>query len=199
MKKIHCITAALLAGILLLTSGCGRSKASPVPAETVPAAQTAASMLPDASLNSLRQTMTGTPQVFAAAYFGYHETQDSQLPVDPFAVMEESAPDLCREFPFLLEIPEDRIIGETGDLFCIVPLDEDATVAVSKGYWDDENQQNIYDDMLYSSAAGDPILLFCNNAGWEPDTEVYISGPSGEVFWYPQPQMVPDSKHLICV
>lgn len=186
MKKIHCITAALLAGILLLTTGCGRSEASPAPAEIVPAAQTAASMLPDASLNSLRQTMTGTPQVFAAAYFGYHETQDSQIPVDPFAVMEENAPELCQEFPFLLEIPEDRIIGETGDLFCIVPLDEDATVAVSKGYWDEENRQYIYDDILYSSNTGGPILLFCNNAGWEPDTQVYLSGQSGEVFWYPR-------------
>lgn len=111
--------------------------------------------------------------------------------------MQENAPALCEDVPFLLEIPEDRIIGESGDLFCIVPLDEDATVAVSKGYWDDENQQNIYDDMLYSSTAGDPILLFCNNAGWEPDTEVYISGESGEVFWYPQTHALEPSYQFL--
>ena len=190
MKKKNRIIALFLASILLLTTGCGKSKEppaeSPVPAETVTAEQTAAPVSPEASLNSLRQTMVGTPQLFAVAYFGYHETQDSLLPVDPFAVMQENAYWLCREIPFLLEIPEDRIIGKGGDLFCIVPLDEEATVAVSKGYWDDENQQHIYDDMLYSSATGDPILLFCNHAGWEPDTQVYISGSSGEVFWYPR-------------
>jgi len=184
MKKKNRIIALFIAGILLLTTGCGKSKEapaeSPVPAETITVAQTAAPVSPETSLDSLRQTMTGTPYLFVVAYFGYHEMQDA------FAVMQENAPMLCEDYPFLLEIPEDRIIGESGDLFCIVPLDEDATVAVSKGYWDDENQQNIYDDMLYSSAAGEPILLFCNNAGWEPDTEVYISGPSGEVFWYSQ-------------
>ena len=170
MKKKNRIIALLLAGILLLTTGCGKSTDSPtestVPAETVTVEQTAAPVSPEASLTSLRQVMEGTPQFFAVAYFGFHENRD------PFAVMQENAPALCEESPLLLEIPEERIIGESGDLFCIVPLDENATVAVSKGYWDDENQQHIYDDMLYSSAAGDPILLFCNNAGWEPDTQV---------------------------
>ena len=184
MKTRNRIIALFLTGTFLLTAGCGKSKDSsaenPVPAETVTAEKAAAPVSPEESLNTLRKTMTGTSQLFAVAYFGFHETQD------PFAIMQENVTGLCKDFPFLLEIPQDRIIGESGDLFCIVPLDENATVAVSKGYWDTENQQHIYDDMLYSSAAGDPILLFCNNAGWEPDTQVYISGPSGEVFWYPQ-------------
>lgn len=197
MKKKNRIIAFLLTGILLLTTGCGKSKDSPqdrpVPAETVTAEQSAAPVSPENSLNSLRQAMTDTPQLFAVAYFGFHETQDPEFPVDPFAVLQENAPQLCADLPFLLEIPEDRIIGESGDLFCIVPLDENATVAVSKGYWDSENQQHIYDDMLYSSAAGDPILLFCNYAGWEPDTQVCIFGESGEVFWYPQE----DDNHCV--
>ena len=183
MKKKNRIIALLFAGILLLTTGCGKFKdspaESPVPAETVAAEQTAAPVSPEDSLNTLRKTMTGTPQLFAVAYFGYHDTPDA------FEIIQKNAYRLCQDLPFLLEIPEDRIIGEGGDLFCIVPLDKDATVAVSRGYWDDENQQHIYDDMLYSSNTGEPILLRCNTA-WEPDTQVYISGPSGEVFWYPQ-------------
>ena len=131
MKKKNRIIAFFLAGILLLTTGCGKSKdspaESPVPAETTGAVQAVAPVSPEASLNSLRQTMTGTPYLFAVAYFGFHEMQD------PFVIMQENAPALCEEYPFLLEIPEDRIIGESGDLFCIVPLDEDATVAVRKG------------------------------------------------------------------
>ena len=192
MRKKQTWIAALLALVLLLSAGCGKSPDSikdniVVPTEaTAPVTDPPRELASDASLTSLRQAMIETPQLFAVAYFGYHETLDSQLPVDSFAVMREYAPQLCADLPFLLEIPEDRVIGESGDLFCIVPLDVGATVAVSKGYWDEENQQYIYDDMLYSSAAGDPFLLFCNSGGWEPDTQVYISGKSGEVFWYPQ-------------
>lgn len=189
MKKKNKFIALFLAGILLLTTGCGKSKEipieSPVPAETAATEQTMEPVSPEASLNSLRQAMVGTPQLFAVAYFGYHYSEIPGQPVDSIAVMKEYAPELCGDLPFLLEIPEDRIIGEGGDLFCIVPLDENATVAVSKGYWDDENSQYIYDDMIYSSMSGEPILLYCNNAGWEPDTQVYISDPSGETFWCP--------------
>ena len=194
-KLTQILITALLVCMIVFTAGCTQEPT--VPAITTPtdttqsnppetkSSETEKSSV-DASLNTLRQAMIDTPQLFAVAYFGYHDTIDSDQPVDPFAVMQENAPWLCEDLPFLLEIPEDRIIGETGELFCIVPLDETATVAVNKGYWDEENEQYIYDDILYSSSTGEPILLFCNNAGWEPDTEVYISGESGEVFWYPQ-------------
>ena len=186
MKKRNRIIAAMLVGILLLTTGCGKSPdttADQTIAPTVLATEATEPISAEASLNSLRQTMVETNQMFAVAYFGYHYSETLGLPVDPFEVMREFAPQLCEDLPFLLEIPADRVIGDGGDLFCIVPLDEDATVAVSGGYWDDENQQYIYDDMRYSSMSGEPILLFCNDAGWEPDTQVYISGPSGETFW----------------
>ncbi len=139
----------------------------------------------DPSLTGLRQAMIGTSQLFAVAYFGYHETQDMQMPVEPYEVMGKRAPWLFEDLPFLRQIPQDRIVGESGELYCIVPLDEDATVAVSRGIWDDMNGQTVYDDLVYSSDRGEPILLFCNGSGWEPDTEVYISGSSGDVYWNP--------------
>ena len=188
MRKKQIWIAALLAIGLLITAGCGKSPDSikdKIVTPTAPATEPTGDTAAYASLNSLRQAMVGTPQLFAVAYFGYHETLDSPLAVDPFAVMQENAPQLCADLPFLLEIPKDRIVGETGDLFCIVPLDENATVAVSKGIWDDTTGEYIYEDSLYYSESGEPILLLCNNTGWEPDTQVYISGPSGEVLWYP--------------
>ena len=187
MKQKHRILAIMLAAILVLTSGCtkpaGNPETSPAtaPSDTVP---TAASE--DASLNSLRQAMVETPQLFAVAYFGYHATVDSDLPVDPFAVMREVAPRLCGDLPFLLEISEDRIIGHRGDLFCIVPLDAEAAVAVSKGTWNESSEQYLYENTLYYSDSGEPILLFCNSAGFEPDTQLCIYGPSGDVVWNPR-------------
>ena len=158
MKKKTRIFGALLSGILLLTAGCA-DPTEPPDTTTVPptAAQeenTAAVEQTDvasaeASLNSLRQAMVETPQLFAVAYFGYHDTMDSDAPVDPYAVMQEQAPELCKDLPFLLDIPGDRVIGNHGDLFCIVPLDEDATVAVSKGIWNETSEQYLYEHPLY--------------------------------------------------
>ena len=163
MKKKKQIIALLLAGVFLLTTGCGKSTDSPAestaPAETVTVAQTAAPVSPEASLTSLRQAMVETPQLFAVAYFGYHDTVDSDAPVDPCAVMREQAPELCRDLPFLTEIPEERRIGNHGDLFCIVPLDENATVAVSKGIWRDSSEELLYEKSLYFAENGEPILL----------------------------------------
>jgi len=105
MEKKNRIIALFLAGILLLTTGCGKSKDSPaestVPAETATAEQSGAPVSTEDALISLRQAMVGTPKLFAVAYFGCHKTQDSQLPVDPVAVMQENAYWLCQEMPFL--------------------------------------------------------------------------------------------------
>ena len=138
------VMAVLLMFTILFATGCG-DKPIELPEIKPPATQDTkpADTTPetepeqDASLNSLRQAMVETPQLFAVAYFGNHNNWDSDLPVDPFEIMKAQAPQLCEDMPFLLKIPEDRIIGENGDLFCIVPLDVNATVAVSKGIWDD--------------------------------------------------------------
>jgi hypothetical protein len=123
--------------------------------------------------------------LFAVAYCGYQNNWDSDIPVDPFEAMQAEAPQLCEDLPFLLDIPQERIIGEYGELYCIVPLDADASVAVSRGSWYEINEEYIYEESVYFSESGEPILLFCNGEGWEPDTQLFISGPSGEMIWYP--------------
>ena len=192
MKKL---IAVLLCSILLLTAGCmqpaGQTEETMVDTtaaqiETTETTELTEAIIEEPSLNALRQAMVETPKNFAVAYFGYPKTIESDAPADPFIVMQENAPELCEDFPFLLEIPEERVVGQTGDLFCIVPLDADATVTVNKGTWDDKNEQYLYEDILYRSESGEPILLFCNDAGWEPDTQVSITGPSGVTVWYPQ-------------
>lgn len=186
MKKIKQITAVLLCGMLLLTAGCSKAVEEPENTTQNVFAETTPPRSGDASLVSLRQAMIETPQLFAVAYFGYHDTVDSDLPADPYGGMQEYTPQLCADLPFLTEIPEERIVGENGDLFCIVPLDENATVSVSKGRWNEKIEQYLYEESLYFAESGEPILLFCNDAGFEPDTQVCISGPSGEAVWYPQ-------------
>ena len=164
MKKKTKIFAALLSGILLL-AGCASSSedlnTTTVPPTVAQEENTVATEQVDAasaeaSLNSLRQAMVETPQLFAVAYFGYHDTIDSDVPADPYAVMQEQAPELCKDLPFLLDIPGERVIGNHGDLFCIVPLDADATVAVSKGIWNETGEQYLYEHSLWGA---DPAVL----------------------------------------
>ena len=135
----------------------------------------------DPSLVIFRQTMVETPQLFAAAYFGY-VPQDA----DPFTVMQEAAPQLCKDLPFLLTIDQEHILGIEGHLFCIVPADENTTVAVNRRPWNAETERYEEPEVLYRSESGSPVLVMCPNEDWIPDTEVIITDPSGTVTsWSP--------------
>ena len=135
----------------------------------------------DLSLMIFRQAMVETPQLFAAAFFG-NVPQNA----DPFAVMQEAAPQLCEDLPFLLTIDQNRVLGVEGQLFCIVPADENATVAVNRRPWNAETESYEEPEVLYRSESGSPILIMCPNNDWIPDTEVVITDPSGTVtIWSP--------------
>lgn len=135
----------------------------------------------DPSLVIFRQVMVETPQLFAAAFFGY-VSQDG----DPFAVMQEAAPQLCEDLPFLLTIDQEHILGVEGQLFCIVPADENATVAVNRRPWNAETESYEEPEVLYRSESGSPILVMCPNEDWIPDTEVVITDSNGTVsIWSP--------------
>ena len=144
---------------------------------TEPTADTSA----DSSLASLRQAMAETPQLFAAAFFGY-AAQDA----DPFDVMQEAAPQLCEDLPFLLAFDQEHILGAEGQLFCIVPADENATLAVNRRPWNAETASYEEPEVLYRSENGAPILVMCPNEDWIPDTEIVITDSKGAVtVWSP--------------
>lgn len=131
---------------------------------------------PEASLTSLRQAMVGTSQIFAAAYI---DSTDEDFDGNTVGWIEKSFPGLCGDLPFVCSIPEDRIIGEKyGELYCIVPLDPGASVAVNKLTADNS--------VLYRSESGEPILIFCNGSETVPDTLVTVTDNDGNtVSWSP--------------
>ena len=193
--KVFC--AVLIISSLLLT-GCaapsGEQKQTQPPETTtapeVPEVTTAppvtepeppSTELDDPSLSIFRQAMVETPQLFAAAYFGY-VPQDA----DPFAVMQDAAPQLCEDLPFLLTIRDENVIGASGYLFCIVPADENAAVAVNRRPWNPEAERYEEPEVLYRSENGSPILVMCLNEDWIPDTEVIITDSNGTTaVWSP--------------
>ena len=185
--KVFCavfiISSLLLTGCAAPSGGEKQKQAPETTAPEVPEVTTAppATESDDPSLVIFRQAMVETPQIFAAAFFGY-VPQDA----DPFAIMQEAAPQLCEDLPFLLAIREENVIGTFGYLFCIVPADENATVAVNRRPWNGETESYEEPEVLYRSESGSPVLVMCPNEDWIPDTEVVITDSSGTVtIWSP--------------
>ena len=196
MKRIICV---LLSVCMLLCLAACRGANEPTAEITEPTTQTesnestneqipeiAESPAPtevpeDPSLAIFRQAMVETPQLFAAAYFGY-VSKDA----DPFAIMQDAAPQLCEDLPFLLTIGEEAVIGTFGYLFCIVPSDEIATVALNRRPWNPQTESYEEPEVLYRSESSAPILVMCPNKNWIPDTEVVITDSNGTVtVWGP--------------
>lgn len=208
MKRIICVLLSVC--MLLCLAGCGADhepttgttkpvaptgstdpikSQTPETTESTPTSDTTQATeatlpiedLEDPSLLIFRQAMVETPQLFAAAFFGY-VPQDA----DPFAIMQEAAPQLCEDLPFLLAIREENVIGTSGHLFCIVPADEAATVAVNRRPWNAETESYEEPEVLYRSESGSPLLVMCPNEDWIPDTEIIITDSNGTVaIWSP--------------
>ena len=48
-----------------------------------------------------------------------------------------------------------------------------------------DNDEILYENVLYRSEEGSPILLWCNNSGIEPNMEINIVSNEGKVFkWF---------------
>ena len=140
-----------------------------------------------ASLERVRDSaLAFNPQIAGAvAYLGLREAGDSSELTD---WLRDSSPELTEELPFLLEIPEERILGgESGKLYCVVPCDENTSLAVNRVKWEEQGNglHPVTDEILYRDECAEPVLVFVNAE--EPDMEVILVPNGGEsVTWYPQ-------------
>mgnify|MGYP003283030283 CR=1 FL=1 len=145
-------------------------------------AQDAFSQEAETSLGWLRERMNFPMTMFGAAYLGYV----GGLSEDGFAAgfsgwLWETNEAMLREYPFIAEIDENYIIGRAGHLYCIVPVDGNATVAINRIQWNEKTQTDEVVEVLYRSETGEPVLLFANLDGvaYEADTQVFITDNSG--------------------
>ena len=86
-------------------------------------------------------------------------------------------------FPFLEEIPDSNFVEtEYGqELYCIIPLDTEATVSVNQWIVDETNGfEGKTGEVLYRSEKGTPILLKCNVSEIVSDAELIIVDSNGE-------------------
>lgn len=143
----------------------------------------------ETSLGWLRDRIDVTGVMFGAAYLGYvgglfDEGFEAGFP----AWLWETNEAMLLKYPFIAEIDEEHIIGGAGHLYCIVPVDENATLAINRVQWNAQTQQEEVTEVLYRSETGEPVLLFANLDGvaYEADTQVFITDNSGNTCqWYP--------------
>ena len=101
---------------------------------------------------------------------------------------------LCAQYTFVRNIPQERVVGDSGSLFCVVPRDPNASVVVNRIQWNEKAGGYDNVEVLYRSESGEPFLVFaCADMGEaaDPDTEVIVTN-SGEdpLTWSPSYGMV---------
>lgn len=136
------------------------------------------------AIEDIRGSMVGTSQLFAASYLGYYSA-DCGDPLDVW--LRGSNPCQLTDNPFIAEIPEERIVGSAGHLYCIIPRSEAASVAVNRIHWDYDTFELVTDEVAYRSESGEPILVFCNadKSSYEHDTNVTIVSDGDSAVWEP--------------
>ena len=146
----------------------------------IPPAQAGFSAEAEQSLAWLRDRIDFPQTMFGAAYLGYVEEGSDWLSAADQAMLEA--------YPFLAEIDENHIIGRAGHLYCIVPVDENASVAINRMQWNEKTKTYENAEVCYRSESGEPVLLFANLDGvaYEADTQVWITDSSANSCeWWP--------------
>lgn len=214
-KRLKSLAAGLLAALLLSLSSCNNSplpSKAPEPeepGEAVPLTQPkeeektpepqppqeAAAQEPlPAEENVLQQALQDylcqeQPQaVLAGVYLGKPGGRQRASLEDYF---QEHFPLLT---PLLLEIPQERMLGQGEELFCLVPRDDSSSLAINAVRWEapevpGDSPQPQVEEVLYRDEYAQPVLIFVgrDEAYDQPDVELFALDERGAALaWYPQ-------------
>ena len=103
------------------------------------------------SLVWLRDRMDFPQTMFGVALLGYTgEASDGDW-------LSEVDQAMLQKYPFLSEIDAEHTIGNDDYLYCLVPIDENATVSVNLTQWDPKTDTEEIIEVLYRSEVGDPL------------------------------------------
>ena len=94
---------------------------------------------------------------------------------------------VTEDYPFVSELPNRNIVQTGGgqEIYLIVPLDTEASVAVNRVIW--RNGKAEVTEILHKNEYGEPFLLCCNSDPSQPDTQVVVVDSNGTVLtWYPR-------------
>lgn len=165
--------AIAMAGILLL-SGCGNKnetqpdKPTKQPTVSQPAADSA-------QLAALRAEIKDSGALMGVAYLGYAE-----LPYFEDVTVYLEANGFGDRYPFLYEIPEERIVRQEGcEIYAVVPASADVKLTAWEYGMDDAAASPEPGEELLQSSDGQPILLMGNISDIVPNLLVRAEEKGG--------------------
>lgn len=126
-------------------------------------------------LKELRETMKKNGMVAAVCFVGYAKGNTE-------SVYDDIAEACAEEYPVIAAIPEERwVVFDGVELYCIIPADENATVAVNEWICDENNGYvGETGRVLYRSEEGKPIMVRGNISDAVSNLQVLIT-QSGDV------------------
>ena len=138
------------------------------------------------SLVRVRERINFPQTMFGMAYLGYTgEASEGDW-------LSEANRSMLEEYPFLSEIDAGHtVVGNDNYLYCLLPLDENASVSINLVRWDPKSNDEEVLEVLYRSESGDPVLIF---AACGDDAYAYLSyvqvqivdSAGNSCVWYPQ-------------
>ena len=189
MKKLKLLAALLALAIGL--AGCGGGSSSSAPKNMLDGDGMIASV---PSKQESTEPEDVTYMRFLAGTAGYRVCVlylggSYEITTDVQQVLD-SQTDLRDLWGFVYDIPQDHwVISPEGgcDLYCIFPQEAQDTLTVYEHNWtDDPENPLVRGKELYCGQDGQPILLLCNPSDIVPNTEIELSGKSGEaLIWNP--------------
>lgn len=187
MKRILC---ALLSALLLLTlTACGGKKPAEDPSVQPPVEQPDTPDTPDPpapseaeqSLADLRETIRAAGAALGCASLGATYGNDA---LDLHALLEDNG--YAARYPFLLDLPSKLAVSTGGwEIYCIVPADENADVAVNEYGWLTEGAElPEAGELLYHGNGAAPVYLIANESDIMPNTQVTVTAADGTAIIY---------------
>lgn len=190
---------AFLLSVLMLStalSGCGilntiKEKVSPSEEQSSVAEETSSQSDAETSMPSQSKTPKNTAlaefrggldpemDICAAAFFGTGESMEEFFETD-------AGRSLLLKYPFVEKIPEEaRISAEGMEIYCVVPVDPQASISVYEYSVDESNNfEGALGELLYENSAGSPVLLRGNVSDIVPNLCVVIEDSAGNRLEY---------------
>lgn len=132
------------------------------------------------SLEKLRARMAEKPHIAAISFMGCCD--GSYADVMRYLGKEG----YIESYPFMADITEERFIELAGsELYCLVPLDANASVAVNEWVIDETNDfQGGTGEVKYRSDSGEPVIVRGNISDIMPNIQMVIVDEIGQILDY---------------
>lgn len=190
LKKFTALIAVL--AMMLAFTACGGGGDNPPPEKPDSPQPPQATVNPDNGGEAfdgndfvmLRQAMIDTTDMAAVAYLGWFEDYYDYY---DFSQIEEYIADtlITEDYPFIAHIDEEHFVPHIGgQLFCIVPADENATITIYDHIFDEVTYESVIGDILYYSEDGKPIIVMGNESEIIPNIFVEIIDSEGNMLEY---------------